>query len=92
MFRRNLVATAVLLALAAPAHAEETLGQARSNFDIACGERTGAPATLPETCGIALQYGYDLTLSMLAVCVKTGARGDAVVQCVKGQAATLGLQ
>jgi hypothetical protein len=88
---RNLIFAAALLALAVPAHAEETLAQAKSNFDIAC-LGSGAPPTLTEACGVSLQYGYDLTLSMLAVCAKAGARGDAIVQCIKGQAATLGLQ
>jgi hypothetical protein len=97
---RNALFVAALLALTAPARAEETFADAQSNFTILCQtgaapstpEEVGRVGTVHEVCGVALQYGYDLTLSMLAVCAKTGARGDAIVQCVKGQAATLGFQ
>jgi hypothetical protein len=87
----NTFIIAAVAALAVPAHADESLAQAESNFHIACDAGRSSPAQT-EACGIALQYGYDVTLAMLSVCIKTGATGDALMQCVKRQGALVGFQ
>jgi hypothetical protein len=79
-------AFAALLALASAAHASEF---DESNFKIACVNQDSARV---EACGIALRYGFDVFLSVLSDCIKTGATGDKVIGCVKGQATRLGFQ
>jgi hypothetical protein len=77
---------AALLALASTAHAGEFDD---SNFKTACENQD--PARV-EACGIALQYGFDVFLSQLSDCIKTGANGDKLIACVKSRAAKLGFQ
>lgn len=77
---------AVLLP-ALPAHADEvSFADAKSNFELLC----KPTPNLKETCGVALQYGFDVALLTLEGCIAKGARGDEIPKCVQSEFEELG--